>query len=78
MARIQARMAAAAVRLQVGTVARVRQLRLRVHEEDGLQAAEALMYAFVGVLLLAAVGVALKAAFPGIVTTIVNAIKKGV
>jgi hypothetical protein len=70
------RLAAMITRVQAHVAARARTLDLTA--EDGLQAAEALMYAFVGVLLLAAVGVALKAAFPRVVNTIINTITGGI
>jgi hypothetical protein len=57
---------------------RARVAMLRWSAEDGLQAAEALMIAFVGVILIAAVGIAFRGAIQSIVNTIVNRITSGI
>jgi hypothetical protein len=57
---------------------RARVTGVRWSAEDGLQAAEALMIAFVGVILIAAVGIAFRGAIASIVNTIVNRITSGI
>jgi hypothetical protein len=52
--------------------------RLSLAADHGLAAAEWLMVGFVGVLLIAAVGLALRAAFPGVVRRIMRAINAGI